>query len=174
MKTALLIIDVQTALVGEQPHDCAGFLAKVKALLARARAGGAEVLFVQHDGGAGDPLEQGGPGWQIHAEVAPLPGERVFEKRLPSAFKNTGLHRYLKEQGINHLVLVGMPTELGIDATCRSADDLGYVVTIPQGCTTTVDNEYLSGARAVEYYERHIWNGRFARVVPPDQVLFEG
>ena len=43
-----------------------------------ARKAGTEIIYVRHDGGAGDQLESGTEGWKIHEAVEPKTGERIF------------------------------------------------------------------------------------------------
>ena len=55
--TALVLIDVQRGLIEGFEDDWAGVLATIAALVERARAAQVPVVYVQHDGGAGHPLE---------------------------------------------------------------------------------------------------------------------
>ena len=169
-KIALLIIDVQKAMLEDNPYGHKAFLSNLKTLLAAARKCAVEVIHIQHDGGPGDALAYGTPGWEIAAEVVPVAGEKVISKQKNSAFKGTGLHDYLRKKAIDTLILAGMQTEYCIDATCKSAFDLDYAVIVPQGGTTTYDNAYLSGEALVDFYENAIWDGRFARVLPIGDV----
>jgi len=59
---ALVIIDVQMGMFttpGYTPHEGEATVARIAGLLKRARSAGTPVFFVQHDGGKGDPLEEG-------------------------------------------------------------------------------------------------------------------
>lgn len=172
-KTALLVVDVQEALVEGHPYREEEFLGNLQQLLAAARGNGVEVVYVRHDGGAGDELEAGSPGWRIHRAVSPEPGEKIFDKTYNSAFKSTGLKDYLDGRGISRIFLAGMQTEYCIDATCKAAFEYGFSLVVPSGATTTFKNEYLSGEKLVEFYERKIWNGRFAEVVPVREAVGE-
>ncbi len=171
MKTALLIVDVQRALIDEHPYDEKNFLDRLKKLIDAARDVGVDVVYVRHDGGKGDPLNDGEPGFEIHPAVAPQPGEMVFDKKYNSAFKETELQKHLNARGIERIVLAGMQTEYCIDATCKSAFERGYSVVIPEGGTTTYDNPFLTAEKLVKFYEKMIWNRNFARVLPlPDAI----
>jgi nicotinamidase-related amidase len=57
MKTALLVIDIQQALVDAHPAHSDAFLLNVDLLIHAAHNAGKEVIYVRHDGGAGDELE---------------------------------------------------------------------------------------------------------------------
>ena len=58
MKSALMIIDVQIGLVELMPPKLQEeVLSKVRVLLHKARSSGVLVVFVQHDGPKGHPLE---------------------------------------------------------------------------------------------------------------------
>lgn len=170
-KTAVLIVDVQKALVEANPWRKEEFLKEVKSLTDGARAAQIEVIYVRHDGGPGDELESGTEGWNIHEAVEPQQGERIFDKSFNSAFLETGLEDYLKERQITDLVLMGMQSEYCIDCTCKNAFELGYGVTIPEGATTTFDNDYMTGETTAEFYEKKIWAGRFADLMPAEAVL---
>lgn len=164
--TALLVVDVQTALVEEQPFNIEEVLANIGSILSFSHTHDIEVIYVRHDGGTGDELEYNSRGWELYGSIAPAANERVFDKRYSSAFRDTGLKNYLDSKEIKNIVLVGMQTEYCIDTTCKVAFEYGYKVFIPEGTTTTFDNKVLSGKELNDYYSKTIWNGRFAEVIP--------
>ena len=166
--TVLIVMDVQTALIKANPHNAAGFIENIQSLIHihNARHSGIEVIYVQPDAkfmGEGD--------WGIYHKITPNPIEKVFDKRHCSAFKETDLHRYLQAKGIVSIILVGISTELCVDTTCRVAFEYGYHVIIPESTTTTYDNEFFSGEALVRFYEKKIWNNRFAKVIPVSEII---
>jgi len=167
---ALIVIDVQRELVGEHPYQATQLLERILALQTACRAKGIPVMFVQHTEDEG-PLVHGEPTWHIESEIAPLPAEWVFEKHERSAFYQTGLDARLKALGAKKLLLCGMQTEYCVDSTTKAGFELGYSITIPQGCTTTYDNAILKASDIILFYERYIWNGHLATVEPLEQVL---
>lgn len=168
---AVLVVDMQKALVDAKPFNHLGVVANIKKLITTARQEKVEVVYVQHDGGAGDDLEKGTKGWEICEELAPAGTEKVFDKHFNSAFKETDLQEYLHGKGIQSIILVGMQTEYCIDTSCKVALEFGYRLTMPEGTTTTFDNDYFTGEQLVRYYEQKIWKHRFAEVIPLEDVL---
>ena len=171
MKTALLVIDVQQALIDDQPANKDAFLVNLKLLIDAAHEGGTEVIYVRHDGGEGDVLAYGELGWQLEKSLAPRTEERIFDKRFGSAFLKTGLKDYLQNKGIECLVICGMQTEYCIDTSVKAAFEHGFDVIVPSGATTTYANPFLSGEKLIYYYERMIWHEPLARVVPLEEAL---
>lgn len=171
MKTALLVIDVQQAMIDEHPARMDEFMLNLKLLIDTAHQGGTEVIYVRHDGGEGDVLAYGTSGWQLEKSLHPRAEERVFDKRFGSAFRQTGLREYLVEREISRLVVCGMQTEYCIDTSVKVAFEFGYDVVIPAGGTTTYANPFLSGDKLINYYEHMIWNEPLARVVPMEEAL---
>jgi nicotinamidase-related amidase len=167
----LMVVDVQNALINEQPYNEQKVIENIKKLILTARGNKKEVLYVRHDDGKGTELEQGTDGWQIYNDIAPNDSELIFEKQYNSAFHKTGLREYLQSKEIDTIVLVGLQTEYCIDATLKSAFDYGYKIIIPEETNTTFDNEYLSGDRLYEFYNYKIWNKRFANVLSVDDVI---
>jgi nicotinamidase-related amidase len=168
--SALLVVDVQTALIKEHPYNEENVIGNIKRLISIARDSNIEVLYVRHNDGIGEELEYGTEGWQIYNEITPLQDEKVFEKQYNSAFFKTGLKDYLDTKKIDTIILTGLQTEYCIDATLKSAFDNGYNVIIPEQTNTTFDNEYLSGQKLYEFYNYKIWNNRFAKVLSVDEV----
>jgi nicotinamidase-related amidase len=169
--TALLIVDVQEEAVALGPYRGDEVLGNIGRLLAACRKAGAEVIHVQHEDEPGSALAPGSPGWEIHASVRPLSGERVVHKRFNSAFRETDLRSYLEERGIRTLIVVGIQTEYCVDTTCRVAFEHGFEVVMPEMTNTTYDNGDLSAAQIHDYHNRRIFEGRFATMPSMPEVL---
>ncbi len=168
---ALLVVDVQKMLIDSHPYREKELLEEIRTLAGRAREKGVEVIYVRHNEDEEGGLKPNTPAWQVHSAVAPVEGEKIFDKRFSSAFKNTGLDEYLHEKGIKTLVVCGMQTEYCIDATIKSAFDRDYKVYMPAGGSTTFDNRLATGDKLVAFYEKAIWDGRFADVIPLEEAL---
>jgi nicotinamidase-related amidase len=151
-QAALLVIDVQVGLIGEPAYRGPEVLANIAALLARARAAGTPVIYMQHDGDSGGRLAPGAPGWAIHTTVAPHEGEPIIRKRASDSFYQTTLQAELATRHIQHLVITGCRTEMCIDTTSRAAISHGYNVTLVTDAHSTVDNEILSSAQIVAHH----------------------
>lgn len=91
----LLVIDVQNALVEDQPYRCEEVIQNIKSLIDTARSNDIEVLYVCHDDGKGSELEKGTYGWQVYDLIAPVQGEKIIDKNFNSAFHRTILRDYL-------------------------------------------------------------------------------
>ena len=167
---ALIVVDVQQALVDEKPWHVDAVLSRIAELLEACRAAHIPVLYIQHEETEG-ALRHGALGWQIAPQVAPMPGEQRIIKQFGSAFRQTSLHAQLTALRAKRLILCGMQTEYCVDATCKGAAEYGYDVVIPKGGTTTFDNGLLSAAQLIEQYETRIWRGTLASVMPMPALL---
>lgn len=137
-KTALLIIDVQNAVVAGA-HRKDETLAVIADLAARARAAGVPVLYLQHTDANEAALNHGAEGWAIHPAVAPEPDETVIEKTASDGFYATPLKAELMRRDISRLIVCGAQTEFCVDATTRAALSAGYDVTLAADGHTTGD-----------------------------------
>lgn len=171
-KPALLMIDIQNAMFGpdEICHQPERMLANAADLLARARAAGAPVYFVQHCE-ENSPFAPGNDGWQIHAKVAPKPGEPVTEKWACSSFYKTDLDAKLRAAGIDTLVIAGLQSEFCVDTACRVAQTLGYKVTLAADAHSTFDNPVLPADKIIAHHNR-LLSGIVERVVPVAEIGF--
>ena len=166
-KTALLVVDVLTAIINEHPYREDELIANISDLIFLSRKSGVEVIYVRHDGGNGDELEKNSEGWQIYNNIAPEKDEKIIDKVRSSAFRDTRLKEYLDGEKISTLVIVGLQTEYCIDATIKVAFEFGYRVFIPDESTSTFDNGKMSAADLCEHYNK-IWHNRFAQVISLD------
>src|SRR5262245_10051193 len=104
--TALLVIDVQVGIIeGLRAYRRVEVLERINSLLSRARASGVPVIYVQHDGPAGHPVEVDSAGWQIHPAIAPAGSEAIVRKRACDSFFDTTLKGELDAARIKRLVI---------------------------------------------------------------------
>ncbi|MEU9700713.1 cysteine hydrolase family protein [Streptomyces sp. NPDC047981] len=138
---ALLVVDVQTAFVtgpGAVP-DARRLLDRTAALIARARESGALVVHVQNDGPPDSDCAPHTPGWQLHHPVEPGPTEAVVRKVRDDGFAGTSLSGLLTGAGVRALAVCGMMSEMCVQATARTALELGYRVVLPYDAHATHD-----------------------------------
>lgn len=174
--SALVIIDVQNGVLdGEAPvQGASGLLARIGALLSRARARGVPVIFVQDD----EVGEVGSAAWEIHPSIAPADGEARVRKLACDAFFETDLAERLERLGVEHLVVAGCKTEYCVDTTCRRAVTLGFGVTLAADAHGTSDSPALPGVAIVAHHNRLLdgfgvmmdGRPREIRAVPSEQI----
>lgn len=168
--TVLLVVDVQTALIESHPYQEKKILKNIGQLLAQCRKSGIEVIYVRHDSGEDDELKYGSEGWQVEHRVEPAAGERIFDKKFNSAFRQTGLKEYLDKKGVKNIILVGLQAEYCIDATCKVAFEYGYQVYVPRDCIFTFDTPSFSAKALLDFYVNDIWKDRFAKVLSIEEL----
>jgi nicotinamidase-related amidase len=174
---ALLIIDVQVGLVELMPPEIrASVLPRIETLLSRARASGTPVIYIQHDGLKGHPLETHTKGWEIHPSIKPFDSEPVVRKRESDSFFETTLQQELEKRGITRLVIAGGMTEYCVDTTCRRATSLGYDVKLASDAHLTGDNAVLTAANIIAHHN-FVLDGFGAgdhviTAKPTDQIVF--
>ncbi len=152
-ESALLIIDVQVGIIdGLGAYRGREVVGQISNLRSEARAASLPVIFVQHDGEKGHPLEVGIRGWEIHPEIPPQEGDLIIRKRASDSFFETTLQRELELRGIKHLIITGCMTEYCVDTTSRRAVSLGYDVTLVSDAHTTVDNKLLTAAQVIAHH----------------------
>ena len=152
VKSALLIIDVQVGLVRLMPPELQDrVLSNIAVLLSQARSSRIPVLFIQHDGPKGHPIEAETSAWAIHPSILPMNGEPVIRKKASDSFFETRLAEELQAGEISHLVIVGAMTEYCVDTTCRRAVTLGYDVTLVADAHLTRDTPVLTAAQIIAH-----------------------
>lgn len=167
----LLVIDMQKALLDDALYNRDGLLENVSKLIQSAREYHVEVIYVRHDAGPGSGSTVGDEGFEIADEIAPLPGEKVFDKKLNSAFSNKELAAYLEDSDEMFLMIVGIATNYCIDATVKSAFDRHYEIILPEGTNSTFDNPYMTGETTYQYYMNDVWPDLFADCVSMDEAF---
>ncbi|ANS76207.1 hypothetical protein AWM70_17805 [Paenibacillus yonginensis] len=167
MNKAVIVIDVQEAFF-ENPscllHEKEQLVRNINALIEQARSQDVPVVFIQHTEyeNADDEFLVDTPDWQLHHGLNRLDSDPVIRKSTPDSFHETDLAAYLRERGIDQLILAGAQTDFCINATVRRAHALGYKnnILLKEGHSTVV-NSVPSATRIIEDHERS-WEGLVA------------
>lgn len=167
----LLIVDTQKLITNNKLYMFDRFESNVKELIKTARESSVEVIFVRHDDGADRELTKGTDGFEIYGGFKPQPGEKIFDKTVNSAFHRTGLLEYLRSIGGKEIMVAGLQTDYCIDATIKCGFEHGFKIIVPAYCNSTFDNEFMSAEKSYEYYNKFIWNDRYAECVSFDKAL---
>jgi nicotinamidase-related amidase len=131
-KRALVVIDVQKGfstfdVSGERNNpECEN---NISTLIDAWRARGLPIVFVRHDSESETSVLR--PGQEGNDFKNALSGEPdlLVSKSVNSAFYGTpDLDAWLKQNGIIHLALCGIQTNMCCDVTARMAGNLGYDV----------------------------------------------
>ena len=85
-KTAMLVVDMQNALILEHPYDEKRLIKTISKMQEICRQRGIEVIFIRHED---NTLVPGENGFEICSSVAPKQGEKIFNKKYNSAFRET-------------------------------------------------------------------------------------
>jgi len=159
----LLVIDVQKGITDERLYGFRQFEDNIKCLIDASRINGIEVIFVRHDDGPGSGFSKGDIDFEIYEAVAPKTGEKIFDKKVNSAFHEfTGLELYLKSKNVKRVIAVGLQTEYCMDATVKSGFEKGFEMIVPQYCNSTRNNPYMDAGTTYDFFNKNIWPGRYA------------
>lgn len=178
MKSALLIIDVQTALCTGQwsAFDIDNVVDRINAVSGKARIAGIPVVLIQHEEDEG-PLRFGTDGWKLYERLAVQPEDIRIRKTASDSFHRTELHSVLQAHGIDNLVVCGLQSEFCVDSTVRAALALGYPVTLVADGHSTLDNGVLSAAQISAHHNATLENlgsyGPRVTPTPSEQVRME-
>jgi nicotinamidase-related amidase len=159
-KTALIVIDLQQGLIGSPfIHPIADVIAQTGSLLDAFRRHHLPVVLVNVAGRAPGRTEQGprtlqtfAEGWtDFLPELGQQPSDIVVTKRSWGAFATTDLEAQLKARGVTQVVVTGVATSGGVEATARQAYEQGFNVTLALDAMTDVRGE------AHEYSIRNVF-----------------
>ncbi len=178
LRTALLIVDIQNFYF---PGDGPGLVnaeqasLTAKEILQVFRDKKLLVVHVRHKSLKGS---------EIHKNVEPLPNEKVIMKEEVNSFHRTDLLEYLKVNNITRLVIIGMQTQMCLEAAVRAAHDHGFECIVIQEACATRDLRF--GGKVVKAEDVQastlatISDGGYGKVIEmsvfketPDKYLFQ-
>lgn len=167
----LLVVDTQKLITNEELYKFDVFESNILKLISAAREKNIEVIYVRHDDGPENELTKGNDGFEIYEKFQSLKGERIFDKNVNSAFRDTGLLEYLIDKGEKDIIIVGLQTDYCIDATIKCGFEHKFHMIVPAYANTTVNNKFMSAEKSYEYYNEFMWNGRYAECISVDETL---
>lgn len=148
--TALVVIDLQQGVLAMEgsPYSMRDVVARSAELADAFRRHDLPVVLVNVDGTPAVRTDANpkGEGRTIPAEgmaLAPELGEpdKVVTKHSPGAFIGTDLEDYLRTRGVTQVVVTGVATSVGVEATVQQAFELGFHVTTPVDAMTDRNGE---------------------------------
>jgi nicotinamidase-related amidase len=193
--TALLLVDPYNDFLSEggkvwplirEIAGEVGLLANLRAVMAAVRGAGIPVFIVPHrrwEPGDYESWQHPNPtqraimkrhsfargewGGEWRPEFAPQAGDIVVKEHWgQSGFANTDLDLRLRQQGVSHVIIVGLLANTCIESTGRFAMELGYHVTLVRDATAAYTREMMHAA--------HVLNGpTFAHAIVTARELVE-
>ena len=109
-------------------------------------------------------VPRGTPGFDVCPELTPAPTELVIDKNATSAFTASALDLYLRNLGVQNLVITGTSTNHCVDNTARDAADRGLnVMLVDDACA---DGSVEGHCATMRTFPRH-----FGVVRRADEIL---
>jgi nicotinamidase-related amidase len=157
--TALIVIDLQKGIVGSPlAHPIGEVVARARSLAAAFRRHGLPVVLVNVAGAAPGRTERPPrinsfpEGWtDLIPELDRQPSDIVVTKRTWGAFASTDLEARLKALAVTQVVVTGVATGTGVEATARQAYEQGFNVTLAIDAMTDMR------AQAHDYSVAHVF-----------------
>lgn len=157
---ALVIIDLQNGVCydGKQEIDhLETLIGKVQQRIRGYHEAGRPIIFVQHND---EELVAGSKDWQVIPQLDTSLAWQRIQKTHANSFFHTELEDILRAERISSLEICGAQTQYCIDTTVKFAHGLGYRLYMGRGMSTTYDNDFMSAAETISFYE-NIWQDRF-------------
>ncbi|WP_095077416.1 cysteine hydrolase family protein [Pseudomonas sp. Irchel s3h17] len=153
-----------------QAEDC------MARLLAEWRRLARPVIHVQHLSREPDSVFwPGQSGVEFQERFEPRAGEWVIQKQVPDAFCGTTLVHDLRKAQVEQLVIVGVATHNSVEATARTAGNLGFATWVVEDACYTFDKADFFGnphsAREVHAMSLGNLHGEYATVIPLAGIL---
>jgi nicotinamidase-related amidase len=143
-----------------------GLLDNLRAIVGAARKVGIQVFIVPHRRWEPGDYEnwdhpnptqraiqkrqtfaKGSWGGDWHPDFVPRDGDIVIKEHwAQSGFANTDLDFHLKQQGITHVIVIGLLANTCIESTSRFAMELGYHVTLVRDATAAFTQQMMHAA----------------------------
>ncbi|MFF5291154.1 isochorismatase family protein [Paractinoplanes globisporus] len=175
-RSALIVIDVQNSVVSGA-HERDRVVATIGELIDKARAAGAEVVWVQH---SDDHTPFGSEGWQFVPELSRADDEPLIHKKYGDSFEATDLESVLADRHVGHLFVAGAQSDACIRSTLHGAFTRGYDTTLVSDAHTTEDLTAYGAptpdkviAHTNLYWQYHAAPGRTAGIVTTADIDFK-
>ncbi|MDH6253624.1 nicotinamidase-related amidase [Chryseobacterium sp. H1D6B] len=156
-KTVLLVMDMQTGILGMLP-DASNLLKNTAKAISKARSQKIPIIYVTVGFRQNSPeISLNNKSFaaskdhfaaidmaefmKIHEDVKPQLDEVVVTKKRFSAFTGSDLEVVLRAYGAQHLIMAGISTSGVVLSTLREAADKDYRLTVLADCCLDADEE---------------------------------
>ena len=159
-RSALLVIDLQHYFHAM----CGPIVGNVLSLIDACRDAQTAIVYTRHghrdpqkDGGMlgkwwGDLILYGSPPWELNDELNPSSSELVLDKNRYSAFHDTDLDGWLRQRGVEDVIISGVMTNCCCETTAREAFVRDYRVFFVADATATINEElHLASLKNLAY-----------------------
>ena len=157
--TALVVIDLQNGIVSRQTaHPTPPIIERAATLAAAFRRRGLPVALVNVTARPPGRTERSFGSGAFPADFADLvpeldqqAGDILVTKTTPDAFTSTDLEQRLRGHGVTQVVIVGVATSVGVEATARHAYALGFNVTLAVDAMTDMSADAHANSLAMTF-----------------------
>ena len=174
---ALIIIDMQQGMTWESSgiRNNPDAEKNIERLLVHWRKLSAPIVHVRHVSRTPtSPFWPGQPGVNFQPALAPLDSEHMVQKQVPDAFIHNTFERWLQAHNITTLVFCGVSTNNSVEATVRTAGNLGFqTYVVADACFAFAKKDYDGIQRtAQEVHAMSLANldGEYATVLSCDDA----
>ena len=95
----------------------------------------------------------GAPERELWPTLAPRPDELVLDKSTLSPFNSTALDQYLRNMGVENLVVAGVLTDAAVEATARDAGDRGFnAMAVEDACAALAPEHHAATFATASWY----------------------
>lgn len=155
MKKALLVIDAQDDFIGEQrskkkfdyENDIDELIDNINDTIKCYADSNCEVIYIAHVIPSSYINKKfigygisGSKGAKISEKIK-IVSENYFEKQTQNAFKNNNLIRFIKDNNIDEVEIVGCDACNAVSATAKGAIELGLKVSVMSSAIATINEE---------------------------------
>ncbi|WP_274310282.1 cysteine hydrolase family protein [Solibacillus daqui] len=153
MNQALLVIDAQQELIDGNEKEKAVFnqstlLDNINSVIKKAMLSNSLVVFIRDK----DVAEGSGEGFEVHQDIDIPAKATIFDKEATNSFYGTPLLKFLQDNQIKHLVVMGCKTEHCIDTAVRMATVSGFDVTLVEDGHSTTDSQSLTAEQIINHH----------------------
>lgn len=153
LKQALLVIDAQQELIDGNEKEKAVFnqstlLDNINSVIKKAMVSDSLVVFIRDK----DVAEGSGEGFEIHRDIDVPTKAMIFDKEATNSFYGTPLLKFLQDNQIEHLVVMGCKTEHCIDTAVRMATVSGFDVTLVEDGHSTTYSQSLTAEQIINHH----------------------
>ncbi len=173
----LLLIDVQKGFLDSNywgQRNNPDFETNIKALLTTCRRLNLPIIHIQHlSTEEKSPLRPGQEGVDFMPEGEPQFGERIFQKKVNSAFIGTQLEEYLRSTNIHSLIVAGLTTDHCVSTTVRMAANFDFQIYLVADCTATFERKGIDStypAHLVHDVSLASLKDEFATIVSKEEI----